>query len=420
TPQIPFPPPPPEGLPPAAPLPALREAPARDDRFPSEAPARAAWLDAFRGLAVVGMILVNNPGDCRLQSRWLSHAAWDGLTFADLVFPFFLVSVGISLTFMLGKSGPGTTLGKRSARLLRRSLTLVVLGLLFHLWISRDFSNFRIPGVLQRIGICSLLGGFIILQFPPRGLAAITLGILGAYAALLLGLHPPTFLETSPGAGRAPHEVRFEDAAAGRRPGYLSKEGSLPSYVDRQILGRHLYRPEYDPEGILSTGSAVSTVLLGSLAGLWLRRSGSRRGRHRTLFLWGVALAAAGLAASGILPVNKALWSPSFVLVTAGISFAVLSGLAASLEAHPGFAGYRPLEIFGANALLVYVGSNFLTLILENLALGDRTLETRLFEGFYLRWSGGAWAAFFYGISNAAIWIPILWVLHRKRIHVRA
>jgi predicted acyltransferase len=365
------------------------------------------------------MIMVSNPGDPALQVSWLAHAPWDGLTLADLVFPFFLFSTGISLTFMLrGKAEPKGA-PRLYGRLFRRSGILAILGLLFQLFVCPSLSNFRIPGVLQRIGVCSLLGGLLLLGFSWRGVAWTLVGLLGGYAAILLWVPAPAFLAFPVGGASRPTEVSFAGASSAARPGPLSREGSLPSYVDRKVFGRHLYRPEYDPEGLLSTLSSVSTVLLGILAGFWLSWPGSGKARLGGLFGGGLLLAGAGGLGSLVLPVNKALWTPPFALLTGGISCVLLAGLSALAKGKTRAAGFKVLEIFGANAFAAYIASNFLTLLMGSLTLGEKSLEDWVFQGAVLPGFGGGSACLVYSLLHVLIWIPALWVLYRRKVFLR-
>src|SRR5918911_165925 len=210
---------------------------------------RMASLDVFRGLTIAGMILVNNPGSWEHIYSPLEHAAWHGLTPTDLVFPFFLFIVGVSITLALGKraerGGPRRDL---YVKIFRRTLLIFALGLFLTGLPFDDLSTWRIPGVLQRIAVCYLCASLIFLNTSWRTQTIIAAALLVFYCLLMTMTPVPGF-----GAGN------------------LTMEGNLAAYVDRAVLGRHTWKPLYDPEGILSTVPAVVTTLCGVLTGHLLR-----------------------------------------------------------------------------------------------------------------------------------------------------
>jgi predicted acyltransferase len=319
------------------------------DELVADVPAppggRLVSLDVFRGLTVAGMILVNNGSGPSYAP--LRHAEWDGWTPTDLVFPFFLFIVGVSITFALSKrlDDPG---GRRSAlfKVFRRSVVIFALGLFLakfpffrdswrevqdpENW-RRMAATLRIPGVLQRIALCYLAASLIFLNTRIKGQVVAVVGLLVGYWALMTFVPVPSF-----GAG---------DLARGH---------DLASYLDRLLLPGHIYKSDYDPEGLLSTLPAIATTLLGVLAGHWLR---SGRGPYELdagLFVAGTACVVAGLTWGMTFPVNKALWTGSFVLLTGGLA---MVGLATcywlvDLQGHRRWA--YPFRVFGANAIAAY------------------------------------------------------------------
>ncbi len=234
----------------------------RDVARPEDPDRRLLSLDVFRGITVAAMVLVNNPGTWRAVYGPLRHADWHGWTPTDLIFPFFLFIVGVAIPFGLGRRldadhGRGQVVRK----VLRRALVIFLLGLVLHAISSMDLATIRIPGVLQRIAVCYLVASLVFLTFG-RGapLLIATIALFGYWAALTL-IPVPGF-----GAGD------------------LSKEGNLAAWIDRSVLGAHIWRVGrvYDPEGILSTIPAIATTLLGVLTGQWLRGarvSGTAAGR---------------------------------------------------------------------------------------------------------------------------------------------
>jgi predicted acyltransferase len=291
--------------------------------------------------------------------------------------------------------------------------------LLFHLVAAGDLSTFRIPGVLQRIGVCVLLAGPLVLtrSWKKIGLAAVV--ILAGYTALLSAVHAPSFARPASSGGWPVTEIPFDRVPPESRPDFRSMVGSLPSYVDRALFGRHLYRPEYDPEGLLSTLPAVSTVLIGVLAGLWLGTPRPKEDQLRGLLQAGMGLFVAGAFANLLVPINKALWSPSFVLVSGGAAVALLALLGWLLEVRGETSWFRPLEVFGANAFLAYLVSNLLTVVLSNEGPGGTSLGQWILKNGCLSWLEGGAASFLYGGLQVVVWLPLLWVLHRRRLFVK-
>ena len=309
---------------------------------------RLSSLDALRGATIAAMVLVNDPamGPPYLY-RQLTHSPWDGWTFADTIFPAFIFMVGASLAFSMARYTDGRQV--RSAalpRILRRSFLLILLGLLvngFPLLLGEHISvlsHLRLPGVLQRIGVAYFLGALAVLYLRTRGQVIAVVVLLFGYWAALEWVPVPHY-----GAG------------------VLTPHGNLAAWVDRELFTPpHLYgggAPGYDPEGLL--GSVVSTA--GLLAGYWcgrlLRSARAETEKLLWLFVAATVSVAGGLAWSHVLPVNKRMWTPSFVVLMTGLSIAAL------LLAHLLFDRRNraaewvslPLRALGTNAIVVYVGS---------------------------------------------------------------
>ena len=305
-------------------------------------PARLLSLDVFRGLTVMAMVLVNNPGDWGHIYWPLAHAEWHGCTPADLVFPFFLFVVGVSLVYALADTkATGQPQGAVLARVARRAAVLVGLGLLMSLYPKFDFAVVRIPGVLQRIGLVYLGASVLYLRTSWRTQALVLAVLLAGYAALLQ-------LVSVPGAG----------------PANLEPATNLGAWLDRQLFGEaHLwiFSRTWDPEGLLGTLPALGTGLLGVLAAQWLRRPGSTRVRLGGLLAAGVLAVALGLLWAQWFPLNKALWTSSYVLVTGGLALGLLAGLYWLCDVR-GYRRWAVLPVaFGVNAIAVFFFSAILS-----------------------------------------------------------
>jgi predicted acyltransferase len=358
-------------------------------------PPRLLSLDAFRGLTIAAMILVNNPGSWNAVYWPLDHAHWHGWTPTDLVFPFFLFMVGMALPF-----SRRTTAGA----VLRRAAVLFGLGLLMAAYPRFDLATVRIPGVLQRIALCYLAAWAV----------RRTIGLRGQVIAVALacGLH--WFLLTRlpvPGVG----------------PASLEPETNLGAWLDRLLLPGHLWKQSrtWDPEGVLGTLPALATTLLGALAGSWLRTARSAAARTAGLLGGGLLLTLAGLAWHPWFPINKSLWTSSYVLFTAGMA-AYLFGLVYWVVDARGHAAWaRPFAAYGRNAIFVFVASGLLlkTLILIRVPGPDGTslsLYTYVYRVLFGSWLPAYPASLAHALAHVVAWGALLWVLDRRRIYITA
>ena len=302
---------------------------------------RLRALDLFRGLTVVGMILVNSSGSDDVF-RLMDHAPWNGLTFADFVFPSFLVVVGVSAAYShAARRARGQTDGAIARHAALRAAGLFGLGLLVNFVVFREAGGVRWPGVLQRIALCSLgATGFLLLDRPKLE-PAVVAALLGGYWLLLTRVPVP-----------------------GHGAGLLTPEGNLTSWLDRRLMAGHMFTPVEDQEGLLSTLPALATTLLGVVAGRRLSSGGAHSRAARGLGAAGLALAALGALWSLSFPLNKHLWTSSFALVTGGLCLAVLAGFILLTGDKPK-AWEAPLESLGRHALGAYVGAGFVYGILE-------------------------------------------------------
>ena len=278
-------------------------------------PKRLASVDVFRGMTIVAMILVNNPGNWETTYWPLKHAEWHGWTPTDLVFPFFLFIVGVAIVLALKRRlDAGTPRERLVAKVVKRSLTIFGLGLFlsgypFGLFGSRGFvellHTWRIPGVLQRIAVCYLIVSLLVLFCRVRTLKVLTVVFLVGYWALMT-------VVPVPGVG-APN---IDD------PG-----GHLSAWVDRAVFGDHVWRYSkvYDPEGLLSTIPALATTLFGVFAGLLLAAAFNPIEKVARLFVSGSLLVSGGFIWGWIFPINKAIWTSSYAVFTGGLASCCLA-----------------------------------------------------------------------------------------------
>ena len=344
------------------------------------------------------MILVNNPGSWDHVYPALRHAPWHGWTPTDLIFPFFLFIVGVAIPFSLGRRREaGDERGKLFLRVLRRSAILVFLGLLMAAWPFFDLGSLRLPGVLQRIGVVYLVAGAAFLWFGRRGLTALTAICLVGFAAVL----------------------RFVPAPGGV-PGDLEPGTNLAAYLDRLLLPGTLYQGTWDPEGVLSTVPAIASALLGIFAGQWLRSAGSPFEKTTGMLTAGFTLLTLGWIWSFWLPINKNLWTSSYVLFAAGIALSFLSRFVLIMDLKPPPRWTAPLEALGKNAILAFVGSG---LVIKTMLLfpraGDGSAYTRTYEALFASWLGPLPGSLGFAVANVAAWTAIAVFLDQKRIYFK-
>jgi len=383
------------------------ELPRRDDTAPAGT-ERLGSLDAFRGATIAAMILVNNAGDWDKTYAPLLHAEWNGWTPTDLVFPFFLFAVGIAIPYAfagrLARSG-----GDRSPlhrQIVRRTAILFALGL-FLSWFpfyTVDWPTARIPGVLQRIAVVYFVAGLAWLHLGARARAALTVALLASYWLAMV-------LVPVPGHGA----------------GDLSPLGNLAAWVDHLFLGRHTWKKAPgpgDPEGILSTVPAIATALIGLFTGDWLRSPRTRSEKLRGLLIWGGAATVVGLLLARWFPINKNLWTSTYVIFTGGMALLLLAAAYFLVDIKGRASWVRPFTVFGTNAIVAFFGSTLmakLALLIRWQEAGGGTVKLQqwLFRHLFASWlpdyvSSLAWALLF-----TAFWWGVTAILYRRRIFLR-
>ncbi|MBC7487545.1 MAG: DUF1624 domain-containing protein [Cytophagaceae bacterium] len=356
---------------------------------------RYASVDILRGLTVAVMILVNNPGSWQHVHPWLLHAEWHGCSLADLVFPFFLFIVGLSIVFSLSKAlATGADKNKLALKCIKRALILIGLGLFLNLFPDFDFTHLRFPGVLQRIGIVFGLASLLFIylnEIQRRGLAIFIL--IGYW--LLLTLVPV------PGIGEAS----------------LEKNQNWASWVDQLLLQGHMwkYSMTWDPEGVLSTIAALVTVLLGISTALYMQKTTSP---VKGLAILGAVSIVVGLAWSLIFPINKALWTSPFILFTAGITLAMLSLAVYFFDEQKVIKGTLPFRALGANPLTAYFGAELLARVLIFIKIHNITFPEYVFEKTS-HFLPEITASFVLALTTVLFWIMVTTFLYKKKIYIK-
>ncbi|MGH7562046.1 MAG: acyltransferase family protein [Gemmatimonadales bacterium] len=367
---------------------------------------RLAALDAFRGLTIAGMLLVNNPGTWSAIYPPLRHAQWHGWTPTDLIFPFFVFIVGVTTHLALEARSGGPAGGALTRKILLRGGAIILAGLLLHAFpffpLSR-WETLRYPGVLQRIGLCFIAAALLSRGRSDRAVARIVALVLAGYWGLQALVAPPGVAAPT-----------LDDPSA-----------TLSAWIDRQVFGTHLWSASrtWDPEGLLSTIPAVGTCLLGVLAGRRLSAPGALAERLMPLFAWGAIGMTAGLVWGWVFPINKNLWSSSYVLFTGGMASVMLATAIWLVDLRGARPVVAPLVTYGLNPLVAFIGSGMMARTLGLIRVpedgGTVPLQRAIFESAFAGWLPLRLASLAYAIAFVLLWYLILRVLEARRLVVR-
>ena len=360
---------------------------------------RLESLDVFRGLTIAAMILVNNPGSWSHVYPPLLHAAWHGWTPTDLIFPFFLFIVGVSIPFSFGKRlARGDSRKQLLGHIARRSFVLFGLGIFMAAFPRFDILNLRVMGVLQRIGLVYLVAAPAYLFFGRKGRGVLLLGLLLGYWALLTVVPVPGY-----GAGD------------------LSPEGNLGAYLDRLILGDHLWREMWDPEGLLSTLPAIGTTLLGIYSGEWIRGGENRINVTSGLLGVGVLGIVAGALWGTVFPINKGIWTSSYVVFSGGAAAVLLATMYWLMEVRGWKAWARPFIVYGKNAIAVFVASGLLAKVLGLWRVGEEGISLKgwIYQNLFASWAGPLNGSLAFALGYVLFWLGLMWVLFRRGIFIK-
>lgn len=369
------------------------------------ASTRLVSLDVFRGLTMAGMVIVNNPGDWGHVYWPLLHAEWNGWTPTDLIFPFFLFIVGVAITLSRRTSSP--------ASILKRAAVIIAVGLFLAGFPRFDPSHWRIPGVLQRIAICYAVAALAYRSVVTRSgratpgtayapLAALAAGLMLAYWAAITLIPVP-----------------------GGVAGDLTPGNDLGAYIDRAIFGTHTYKPTWDPEGLLSTVPSVATTLLGTLAGLWMREDVTAGRKAGVLAAAGVAAIAIGEIWNVAFPINKNLWTSSYVMFTGGAAALFLALCYWTLDVKHWRAWSAPFVILGMNALALYAFSALLVKTMARITIttdaGVSMSSAQLvYSTFFEPYLAPRNASLAYALAHLALLFLVLLWMYRRKIFLKA
>ncbi|MEO8647791.1 MAG: DUF5009 domain-containing protein [Acidobacteriota bacterium] len=447
----------------------------------SELQERLISLDVFRGMTIAGMVLVNNPGTWSAIYSPLEHAAWHGITPTDYIFPFFLFIVGVAIPIALGKRIAAGITRDTYLRIVVRAATIFVVGLLLsaipffdfaktgipyaiklavvfgyctalflYLWgkvtpalivaavsaaavavfwlagyvvVPYNIGTMRIPGVLQRIAVCYLITSIIYVNTSWKQQTAIGFALLLLYWLIMVCVPVPGCEVTT-----------IDDKAC-----------NFAAYFDRMILTEsHMWRSSkvFDPEGLLSTIPAIVTTLSGVLTGTWLRSKGrseenvqepevtdlmsriSAMNKAGGIFFAGTALLAVGWSWSLLFPLNKSLWTSSYVLYTSGLALLTLGFCYWLIDIKGYRAWARPFVVFGVNALALFVFSGMMARVMGMIRFAgsdgkETSLQGWIFNTFFLSWAAPINASLAYATCFILLWLGLMWILYSRRIYIK-
>ncbi|MDB5749098.1 MAG: hypothetical protein JWP72_3946 [Massilia sp.] len=377
-----------------------------------EVPGRLNSLDAFRGFTIAAMVLVNNPGDWGKLYSQLAHAKWQGWTFTDTIFPFFLFIGGVSMALSLGRlAALGADKPRLLLKLAKRALLIFLIGFLLNLIPHFNFSAVRIPGVLQRIALCTLLAAPIVVYCGWRLQLVVIIILLALYSALML-FYPV------PGIGA----------------GVLEPGKDFGAYIDRMVLDGHMWvqSTTWDPEGLVSTLPALCSQLFGVLAGRFLLNKLSRMEQTVWLLLAGLLFVWLGVICDAILmPINKSLWTPSYCLLMTGWALLVFSAFFWLLDVNPYGAlreaaarWTRPFQIYGMNALFIFAFSGLVAKMLGFIKLaqpdgGTVALGRTLYAPLRDLPLGAVNTSLLYALLFNACMFTVAWAMWRRQWFVK-
>jgi predicted acyltransferase len=372
------------------------------------APQRLVFLDVVRGITIAFMILVNNNGSEHLAYWPLKHSEWNGCTPTDLVFPTFLLLVGITIVLStasrISRGEPNSSLFKHA---LRRATTLFILGILIHGFPSYPLATLRIYGVLQRIAICYLAATVIYLW--DRRIATLA----GVSIACLLGYWILMRWVPIPGFGVPGHDFPFMD-----------KDINWVSVVDRWLFPGRLLEKTRDPLGLISAVPAIATCLIGVLTGLWLRSARGMREKASGLLAGAVAGLIVGELWGIWFPINKRLWTSSYVVYAAGWTLLALflCYYVIDIKKHQGVWTY-PWKVFGANAIFAYAFAELLSIVLETIKVGGHgdtmSLKELIYTSIFSPIVNPSFGSLLYSLSYVLVCFVPCWVLFRRRIFIK-
>ncbi len=370
---------------------------------------RLVSLDVFRGLTVAGMLLVNNPGSWGAIYPPLEHASWNGWTPTDLIFPFFLFIVGVTTHLSLAaRRARGDSDAALRRQVIRRGVLIVLIGWgmsAFPYYPLERITEIRIPGVLPRIGVVYLIAGLLTLRASVKQ-------VVGMLVVLLYGYWFAMTLLPVPG-GCSLGALCLDDPSR-----------TLAAWLDRTLLDGHLWKSSktWDPEGPLSTLPAIGTAMLGVLCGRWIaQKERPLLERLTAMFAVGALLMMAGLMWNWAFPINKGIWTSSYVVFTAGMAAVSIATITWIIDVQGVTWWTRPLVIYGVNPIVAFVGSGLMARIIYSLWKVEVdgkpiAVQAVVYKSVFLSWLEPRNASLAFALCFVLFWYAILAVLYRRNL----
>jgi predicted acyltransferase len=377
---------------------------------------RLVSLDVFRGITIMGMILVNNPGSWGSIYPALEHASWNGVTPTDYIFPFFLFIVGVAITLSLTKRKErGDDQKKLILQIFRRAIMIFLIGMVLQGFPYFNLSTIRIPGVLQRIAVVYFFASFIFIKSNWKTQAYIAGGLLIFYWIIMTAIPVPGY-----GTPNLYIPVIMD---ANGNPLFAP---NLAGWLDNLLLPGHLWKSTkvWDPEGLLSTIPAISTALSGVLLGAWLRTNNDKTTKIVWMFIFG----SLGIVLATIIdmwfPINKSLWTSSYVLFNSGMALHFFALCYWFIDVKGITWWTKPFVVYGTNAIAVFflsgIGARLMNLIKVTNDVGiEVSLQNFLFDKFFLSWLVPIHASLAWALMYVVLWLGLMWILYAKKIFIK-
>ncbi|MGF1638733.1 MAG: acyltransferase family protein [Cyclobacteriaceae bacterium] len=357
---------------------------------------RLLSLDAFRGFTIAAMIIVNNPGSWSFVYPPLLHAEWHGITPTDLIFPFFLFIVGVSIALAYSRQlAAGREPSSMVAKILKRSLYIFLLGLFLNLFPFFDFGNLRIPGVLQRIAIVFLVCALLFLYTSWKSQAFIGAGLLLLYWLVFVWIPVP-------GVG-----------VANLEPGT-----NIAAWLDSLLIPGNLYQGNWDPEGLLSTLPSIVSGISGMLVGILFTKGYHHDRLTIWLFVSGFIAFVSGSVWDWFFPLNKNLWTSSFVLYTSGLAAMTLAFFYFVIDVLGHKRWTKVGLIFGANAITAYVLSGMLARLIT-IKIGDQSIKSAMLSWLDNSWLAPQFVSLIWALFYCTVCFIPVYILYKKRIFIK-
>ena len=370
---------------------------------------RLVSLDVFRGLTVAGMLLVNQPGTWSAIYPPLEHATWNGWTPTDLIFPFFLFIVGVTTHLSLSaRRARGDSDAALRKQILRRGALIVLIGWgmqSFPYWPIERITEIRLPGVLPRIGVVYLCSGLLTLNASVKRVVVMLTVLLYGYWFAMTLLPVPGGCDVG--------ALCLNEAPR-----------TLAAWLDRALLEGHLYKgtKTWDPEGPLSTLPAIGTAMLGVLCGRWIaQKDRPLLDRLTAMFAVGALLMMVGLMWNWSFPINKGIWTSSYVVFTAGMAALSIATITWIIDVQGVTWWTRPLVIYGVNPIVAFVGSGLMARIIYSLWKvqydgKEISVQAAVYKSMFASWLEPQNASLAFAICFVLFWYAILAVLYRRNL----